>query len=219
MNLKDLPNSQAILIVDDARQDLAESFWNELKDEHSPNIFINKTVVDMDTGRDIISWANTPFSGNKTCIVSFHTITLPAQNSLLKSLEEIKNGVGFILLTSNEEAIIPTVLSRLHRIKKQESRSKNQENTKEFFNAKPTERMKLKFVIELLNKEDEEGRKDREAVKSFISDLIKYGRDNNLESKKLLKLIEMENYAGDPSASGKTILEFLSLYLPKIVNS
>ncbi len=216
MKLKDLPNSQVILIVDDARQDLAENFWSEIKNEHSPNIFINKTVVDMDTGRNIISWANTPFNGNKTCIISFHTITLPTQNSLLKVLEEVKNGIGFILITSNEEALIPTVLSRLHKIKKQESRSKNQEDAQKFFETKSTERMKLKSVVGLLNQEDEEGRKDREAVKSFISDLIKFGRENNLESKKLIKLIEMENYAGDPSASGKTIVEFISLYLPVI---
>ena len=215
MKFKDLPNSQAILIVDEGRKEISDNFWAEINEEKTPNIFINKTVIDIETIREIISWANTPFNGDKTCLISFHTITLPAQNSALKLLEEIKPGVGFILITSNEEALIPTILSRLHKIYNK-SKVNRESLASEFFKTKPVDRMKLKSITELLGKEDEEKRKDRESVKSFLSDLILFGKENDLEGDRLIKLIEIENYAGDPSSSGKVLIEFLSLYLPQI---
>lgn len=216
MKLSDLPNNQAILIIDSERKKLAESLWNEIKDESTPNFFIEKTVIDMDTVCEIISWANTPFNGEKVCLISFHTITLPAQNASLKLLEDIAKGIRFILITSNKDALTPTVLSRLSEIKKKDKKNKETINSEKFFKTFPTKRTELSFIKELLNKEDEEGRKDREEVKSFISELINFGRENNLEGERLVKLIEMESYAGDPSASGKMIIEFLSLYLPQI---
>lgn len=217
LSLSELPKHHAVLILDEKRHEIAESFWNEISEDFTPNRFLNQTVLDIDTVRNLISWANTPFTGEKRAIISFHTITLPAQNAMLKILEEPREGVSFILLTSNKSSLIPTLISRVLEIKKHEIGSSKQEEYAEiFFKTKPTERIKLKFITELLNQEDEEGRKDREAIKNFISYLIKYGRENSLSGDKLIKLIEMESYVTDPSASGKMILEYLALLLPQI---
>ena len=216
LKIEDLPNHHAILIVSSERDYIANDFWANISDNSVPNRFFNQTVLDIDTVRELISWSNNSFASDKKAIISFHTITVPAQNAMLKVLEDPKDGVSFILITSNKNSLLPTVISRLHEIKIQDTRYKIQDEVEEFFGTKQTERMKLKLVTNLLAKEDEMGRKDREAVRDFISSLINYGRQNNLESNKLKKLIEMESYASDPSASGKMLFELISLYLPVI---
>ena len=216
MKLIDLPKHHALLIVNRERDLLAAALEKELlEDSHQHRVFI-KTVLDIDTAREIISFANTPYNSNKTVLISFHTATLPAQNAMLKVLEEPKEKVSFIVVTGNKEGLLPTVLSRLHEIKNEGSRTEDNEMAEKFFSTKPTDRMKLKEVVNVLNEEDEMGRKNRESLKKFISTLVKFSKSNNLESEKLKKLLEMENYASDPSAPGKMILEYLSLLLPKV---
>ena len=218
MKLIDLPKHHALLIVNQERELLTSTLERQLlEDSHHHGVF-NQTVLDIDTTREIISFANSPYNSNKTALISFHTATLPAQNAMLKILEEPKGKVSFIVVTGNKEGLLPTVISRLHEVKTEilNDREQNTDGAKKFFNTKPTERMKLKEVIQVLNEEDEMGRKNRESLKNFISSLVKFGKENNLGSDKLIKLLEMENYASDPSASGKMILEYISLLLPVI---
>lgn len=219
MKLIDLPKHHALLIVNHERELLTSLLEKQLlEDSHHHGVF-NQNVLDIDTAREIISFANSPYNSNKTALISFHTATLPAQNAMLKVLEEPKERVSFIVVTGNREGLLPTVMSRLHEVNNKQivnSRQQIDENAKKFFNTKPTERIKLKEVVNVLSEEDEMGRKNRESLKKFISSLVLFARENNLESEKLKKLIEMENYASDPSASGKMVLEYLSLLLPVI---
>ncbi|MBX9830887.1 hypothetical protein K2X40_02935 [Candidatus Babeliales bacterium] len=50
-----------------------------------------------------------------------HTLNLAAANKLLKVLEEPPQGYHFILLTTNEHALLPTILSRCHVVRLQQS--------------------------------------------------------------------------------------------------
>ena len=218
MKLSDLPKHHAVLIAHSERENISESLWNELASDSLSHNYFKQTVLDIDTVRKLISFANSSQSGNRTALISFHTATLPAQNAMLKILEEPRAGVSFILVTSNRENLIPTVISRVHEIKqKAESRKQNEEYAEEFFKTKPTERMELGLVKEILNKEDEEKRKDREGVRNFILSLGEFARNKKeIKGSDLMKIEECVSYASDASASGKMLLEFLSLLLPQI---
>ena len=110
--LSDLTH-HATLFVHSERKSFAEGLWKELRKESLAHVFHDITVVDIETARALASWVNIPYEGEKIALISFHIITLPAQNALLKILEEPRMGVKFILVTTNKESIIPTLYSRL----------------------------------------------------------------------------------------------------------
>lgn len=217
MQLSSLSNHHAILLIHPSRKSITETLWKELSSESIAHVLYDHTVIDIDTARKIIIWANTPYHEKKTALVTFHTITVPAQNALLKIIEEPKANVRFILITTNKEAIIPTLYSRLQEHTLQENTLPNDHSdAKRFLSTSHGERMKLPYIQTLLTQEDEEGRKDREAIKTFILSLVTVLGDNKDYQRYTLLTLEMASYAGDPSASGKALLEYLALVLPQV---
>ena len=232
MKLSDLPIHHAVLVVDEERNNISALLWNELQALSLAHRFFNQTVLDIDTARTIITWANTPYNDEKIALISFHTASLPAQNAMLKVIEEPPQGVRFILLTSNKANIIDTFISRVREIKTTDNRQQTIENenarpakrtrevdAEEFLQTPHSLRMKLLFVIELLAKIDEEGRKDKEAVRNFILYLANVLQNKKISSKYILETMEIASYASDPSSSGKALIEYLSLLLPQVKNS
>lgn len=220
MKLHDLPKHHAILVIHENREHEGALLWEELQNASLAHRFFNQTVLDIDTARSIISWANTPYNDEKIALVSFHTASLPAQNAMLKVIEEPPIGVRFILLTSNKESLIGTVLSRVQEIKQQtvDDRQQTTENgvAEEFLRTPHSLRMKLVSVIELLARVDEEGRKDREAVRRFILSLTTILLRKKIASRYTEETLHVASYASDPSASGKMLLEYLALLLPQV---
>lgn len=228
MKLSDLSKHHAVLIVDNEREAVSLSLWNELQSLSPAHRFFNQTVLDIDTARKIISWANTPYNEEKIALISFHTSGIPAQNSMLKILEEPREGVRFILVTSNKDNLIPTVISRLLEVTSRKSKVHKVESeflipVKVFLETQPTVRMKLPLVIELLSRVDEEDRKDKESVRNFILQIVDYlGKQfidgRIIKSKYIEETLQMASYASDPSVSVKALLEYLALLLPQIKN-
>lgn len=214
MKLIDLPLHHAVLIVSQNRNAFHQNLFNDLKSISPAHRFFNQTVLDIESARAIISWANTPYNEEKIALISFHTIGLEAQNALLKLLEEPRTGVRFILVTSNTASLIPTVLSRVLVISSDEN---NEElfDAENFLKTSHTLRMKLPHTLKLLSQVDEEERKDREAVKAFILAISTVLTKNNMETKYIKETLQIASYAADPSASGKALLEYLSLLLPQ----
>ena len=206
----------ATLFVHHDRKSFAENLWEELRGTSLANIFYPITVLDIDNARELISWANTPYEGEKVALLSFHTITLPAQNALLKIIEEPRSGVQFILVTTNIEAIIPTLYSRLNHVKLSYNEVPSDQSVITFITTSHSERMKLPAVVSLLTKTDEEGRKDREGVRTFILSIIGSGNHYKEIQPYIEELLELTSYAGDPSASGKALIEYIALLLPQV---
>lgn len=210
----------ATLLVHNNRKAVSLSLWKDLQENSPAHTFFDMTVLDIDTARSIASWTTTPYSERKVGLISFHTITVPAQNALLKIVEEPPLHVGFIFITSNKEALLPTLLSRLHElsasslggIRNGDGESDGVEN---FLRTNPSDRTKLPQIVALLKQEDEEGRKDRESVRSFILDLATALKEKGVAPKYILETIEIASYAGLPSSSTKALIEYLSLLLPK----
>lgn len=216
MKLADLPKHHAILLVQNNRIEAGENLWKELSKQSIANRFFNQTVLDIDTARSIISWANTPYNDEKIALISFHTAGLAAQNAMLKILEEPREKVRFILLTSNKSNLIDTVLSRVQYIEDKDYINSSNKNAEDFLQTAHASRMKLPFIIEMLARIDEEGRKDREAVREFILSVAEVASRAKFESGYITKTFETASYASDPSASGKALVEYLSFLLPKV---
>ncbi len=205
----------ATLFVRSERKSFVQQIWEELHTESPAHILHDITVFDIDTARALTSWANAPYAHKKIALLSFHTITIPAQNALLKILEEPKANIQFILVTTNREALIPTLYSRLQHLESAEELSIS--TIANIFLSTPSrERMKLPEIVALLSATDEEDRKNREGVRSFILDIVPILKKHPKYSSLTLLTIEMASYAGDPSASGKAIVEYLSLLLPEL---
>lgn len=219
MNLSSLPKHHALLITSEDRATATNTLWEELRAISPAHTLYHQTVLDIDTARAIIAWANTPYNEEKIALISFHTAGIPAQNAMLKILEEPRAGVRFILLTSNKENLLPTVVSRLHQVQTKNEERRMNNYAQEFLNTKPTMRMKLPFVVEMLAKEDEMERKDREGAREFVLQLADYIVSQKGASKKYAeKTFEFASYISDPSSSTKAILEYLSLSLPQAKN-
>ena len=217
MKFSELSSHHAILITHPDRPLCADALWLELQAISPAHRFFNQTVLDIETARDIISWAKTPYNEERIALVSFHTAGIPAQNALLKILEEPPEKTRFILLTSNKENLIATVVSRLQHYEDRGpiTISDNTTAANIFLRTKPTERMKLPFIVELLEKKDEEDRKDREAVREFILSVVRELSSSKEDPHYITETLEFASYASDPSASGKALIEYLSLLLPQ----
>lgn len=215
MSLLPSHSHHAILFIHDKRKSFADTLWEKLRYLSQANIFYPITVLDIEHARELITWAQAPFEGEKVALISFHTITLPAQNALLKIIEEPRAGIRFILVTSNIETILPTLYSRLHHYKSTEGAQSN-EDVLLFLKTPHGERMKIPCITELLSRVDEGGRKDREAVRSFILSLAREQRTYKGLSKHSKEIIECASYSSDASASGKAIIEYLALLLPQM---
>lgn len=213
------PSHHAILFVHPNRKDFSQQLWEQLSPQSIAHTRQEHTVIDIENARAIIAWANTPYEGEKTMLLSFHTITIPAQNALLKILEEPRVGVKFILITSNKDSLIPTLLSRVQEMKTGQEASGNIDQALLFLHTPHGERMKLPGITSLLALQDEEGRKDREEVRMFILSLASALSQNKKvtpsHAKEILTILEMAGYAALPSSSSKSILEYLALLLPQ----
>jgi DNA polymerase III delta prime subunit len=217
MHFSDFPAHHALLLTHTDRATYGETLWKEISSQSPAHTYYDQTVLDIETARKIISWAQSPYNDERIALISFHTAGLPAQNAMLKILEEPRQGTRFVLLTSNKENLIDTVLSRVHHIHVNASVSDLvQKTAEEFLATSPSFRMKLSHVVDLLAKIDEEGRKDREAIKGFILTLVSIMQAKKVEPRFITETLEIASYASDPSASGKALLEYLSLLLPQI---
>lgn len=67
----------------------------------------------IEDAKEVISEAYKSESQTKTLILGAKSFTIPAQNALLKILEEPPNNIVFILLAPNKSTFLPTVRSRL----------------------------------------------------------------------------------------------------------
>lgn len=212
-----MPKHHAILITHPERDSFAVSLWEEISGLSPAHKFFNQTVLDIDTARKIISWARDSYNEERIALVSFHTAGIPAQNAMLKILEEPRPGTRFVLLTSNAAHLLPTVMSRVHHIRGLEKENGiNNAQAQEFLQTPHSSRMKLPFISDMLARTDEEGRKDRESVRGFILSVSAALSEVRAEPRFIQETLQVASYASDPSASGKALLEYLSLLLPEI---
>lgn len=76
----------------------------------------------IEDAKDVIAEAYKSESQTKTLILGAKSFTVPAQNALLKILEEPPRNIVFILIAPNKSTFLPTVRSRLNLIQEKKVR-------------------------------------------------------------------------------------------------
>jgi len=172
-------------------------------------------------------------AGKKFFILTMNGITVEAQNSLLKLLEEPAEYAHFFLIIPSAHLLLPTVKSRLsiiddlnsydhknksvHSLKEIDSELLNQAKT--FLKANVTKR--LDIVKKLVDEIAKEKKTKQDAV-DFVSavEAVIYENINNsgkskdglLKNKKALEAIGLaRNYIHDRAPSVKMLLEYMAL--------
>lgn len=212
VNLKEITH-HATLITTSERKKVTEEVCNQILQSNLNNIVLSSTVIDIDTARELISWAQTPHSGKKYAVVSFSSITIPAQNALLKITEDTPPNTHFIFITTNKETLLPTLQSRLSEVIYEQNSTTENSDIDLFLRTPANERMKLSCIQNIINAQDEKGRKDREVAKLFLTNLT--SNQKLLSHPNVLsQLIIVIEHISTPSASIKALLEYTSLLTP-----
>lgn len=146
---------------------------------------INGTSIGVKESKSLIKWSELkPFQakGKLGVIYQAELLTVEAQNSLLKLLEEPNNFTQLVLVVNNYKKLLPTILSRCELI---EHRDNNQIkfNTHNFSNKTMVE--KLKIVDTMLTIKDKT--KQQEEITNLLTGLIQQEREGMFHSKEYVK--------------------------------
>ncbi len=171
----------------------------------------------IDDARALKERAGMKASGRKFFVVSFNFITLEAQNSLLKILEEPTSGTHFFLLTESSDHLAPTLKSRLAIINRASTSSEiDLSDAKKFLNASKSDR--LKIVKEIIEDISDEEKSKADAI-SFVNN-VEYVLYKNFEKtkneearKSLQRVVDFKGYLFDRGSSAKLILEYFAVLL------
>lgn len=153
----------------------------------------------------------------KIFIIEAGGVTLEAQNSLLKMLEEPVENTYFFLIGGCVKNLIPTLLSRVAKVDVEGTPAGAAPAGAEAFFSLPKAK-RLAFVKKLTDDIKDEKKSRAEAL-SFLNDLetFLYSKFKNHDAKiaSILKEIEMcRDFASDRSASLKMLLEYVALIVP-----
>ena len=167
-------------------------------------------------------------------IISFRTITLEAQNALLKTLEEPGAGNHFFLITGSQHGLLPTLLSRV-QIMTVDFGSESKEKAEAGLVSdladnflKSDYETRLKLAGDYLAAVDEADETKTSSVKSRALALVnvleaclheQFEREpsNASITSALENISKCRNYLHDQAALPKMILEHLALTLPLVL--
>jgi DNA polymerase III delta prime subunit len=172
----------------------------------------------VDNVEEIIS-ANLrkPSQGSrKVLIIDFVSISIQAQNSLLKTLEEPQQNTHIFLLTQTSSVFLPTVLSRVHVISYGDSKKSIDKDIQEralfFLTSSHAER--LETIKDILKEKDDE-EIGEEYIQSLVFELERQSHIK-IETKDLHPFLILDEYIRDASSSNKLLLEYMALTLPRV---
>jgi DNA polymerase-3 subunit delta' len=144
-------------------------------------------------------------------IIEFNSITLEAQNALLKIFEEPHEGTHFFLIIPNISLLLPTVRSRLFVIDAGDGEHQGLDEAKKFLKLAMKDR--IAYVDELAKDISDEKLEKSDAVK-FLAALEIILSENPEKNQRALKaILKARDYMNDRSPSVKQLLEFVAMSL------
>ena len=193
----------------------------------NPDFYIrNYETFTIDDSREIKILHNsrpTIEANKKIFILTMNGVTIEAQNSLLKLLEEPADYAHFFLIIPSAHLLLPTVKSRMQVIQDLEFNVKGAsegdlaEEAKFFLKANKVKRLDIvKKLVEEISKE----KKTKQDVVDFVSavESVVYENSKSVDglkkNKKALEAISLvRNYIHDRAPSVKMLLEYMALNL------
>jgi DNA polymerase III delta prime subunit len=179
--------------------------WHMLEDagftkQGNPDVLeLELETFGVDESRSLSLWAiKKPFGQNaeadrKVAVISTLSVTVEAQNALLKLFEEPPERTHFFLLTPQAKSLLPTLLSRVHTL--DEGVDLESDKAEKFLCGNVSER--LKIIAPIIKN------KDKEKARNLVSALSSLTKSE--------KLVEAERYLSGRSPSVKMILENLAV--------
>ena len=149
----------------------------------------------------------------KIFLISAHSMTREAQNSLLKVFEEPAPNTHFFLIVPTAEILIPTLRSRFFMIRGGRGQNGKADKIKRFvesfLESRPPKRLSLlKKMLE--NKEKSEALAFLNVLEEIL--YLKYKKKYNTETTRVFEnIIKCRSYLNDRSPGVKMILEHLAL--------
>lgn len=195
---------------DEAEQKLHELFSSQgLTLIGSPDYFVfREPTFGIDQARTLSTLAiRRAFVDKKVFLLTPESITVEAQNALLKTFEEPIAGSHFFLVVSDPQEVLPTLRSRMQilHVKRSnlDANSKGSTLVEQFIDGSLKERLSFtkKFV---------DGEKN---LSAFLDELLLLLRGRGAGLKALEQVHEMRLRSGERAASARLILEHLSLIL------
>lgn len=172
---------------------------------------IDLEVFGIDDARDFVFWSGLKPIANerKVAVVCAKSITVEAQNSLLKCIEEPPENTHFFFVVDTARALLPTLLSRVMFYSRSEQEEQNQ--AREFLRSEIKGR--LSMIKKFAKKED------KNVMRFLIQDVEgQFARSreaSNVKSALLRRVIEASRFANIRGGSPKMILEWLSVVIPE----
>ncbi len=148
----------------------------------NPDIYIadcksGKHTIGIEEIRSLNKFINQKpilYSSRLAIVYNAHTLTLPAQNALLKTLEETPSYATIILETKTLKSLLDTVVSRCRRIKVGESSIKEDNNS---FEALINEN-----TLDAMAMANELSKEDKEKIIQTLEDYITGAREYLLQN-------------------------------------
>lgn len=202
-------------IIDDLREYLRKEYSIELNG--NPDLFCKTyEVFTIDDAREIIKFHNivpTKEGKRKIIIFAFDAITMEAQNSLLKTLEEPSSYVNFFIITHKLNTLLNTIRSRVNIITFDNVEEEDMlALARKFIKMKTNDRMIfIKNLVEEVSKE----KKNKKYVSDFVDSIIYVLRESGVKenSRKIENSDIVAKYLEDRSPSVKMLMEYLALVL------
>ncbi len=208
-----LPRHHALLCLASHRGSVFNAIRTQLAS--SDRYELQTKSLGIDQVRDITLWHSAHVATERVAIISFYRATEEAQNGLLKLLEEPKLGTTFILILSTEDALLPTLRSRMMIVGGLEREVPHLEEAEHFFSLEAASRLSDECVKGLLDAKDGD-KKDRERLTNFFAILELYASRLKLSTHERMLLRKCVHYSEDQSSSGKQLIEMIALAMPVV---
>jgi len=154
--------------------------------------------------------------GFRVFVLITPSITVDAQNALLKTVEEPPAGASFFLVVPSPQALLPTLRSRSQVLNTLSVYSLSSIDPAAFLSA--TREGRIDALKELYQKEEGEER-DLRGVMSFLAGIERHlgARVSDADARKGLEAVyRARKYCSDKGALLKPLLEQVALLTPRI---
>lgn len=197
-----------------------ESYIRELFKNQAQVLVQKYSLFSVDDARTLSKSASLRSGQNAPHveIVYADSISIEAQNAILKAIEEPAPNTHYIFVTPRLDKILPTILSRSISFSLLNTTidSTTALEMKEFLGAGRVTRMTI-IARYLKDLEDEDGETSRRALDSFFEKLIIHISSLNIAEKSsaLEVLMNARKYIRDKGSSQKMIAEYVALMIPE----
>lgn len=207
--MQKLHHANIILSNDAPLKRVEEILLREISFEPKGNpdfLFFEEESFGIESARMLERWAiGKPLVGShKVCVVVSKSINFEAQNAMLKTLEEPKEGTYFFFAIESLGSLLPTLLSRVQVISFLE---KTQVDTKanKFLKANIEDRLS---IVRSLQKNA-----DKSKMRDFIQNLESLAAENSLNFSQKRDILKAKIYSMQRGSSSKILLEWLACVL------